>query len=60
VVTLGSEFRRATKVTVASMSSILLTDFVREDGWWRHRLTEEWKRIFMPGVTYKEFVAARR
>lgn len=33
------------------------TYFVWEDGWWRHRLTEEEKEIFMPGVTYEEFVA---
>ena len=32
--------------------------FVWEDGWWRHRLTEEEKEIFMPGVPYEEFVAA--
>lgn len=35
------------------------TYFVWEEGWWRHRLTEEEKAIFMPGVSYEEFVAAQ-
>ncbi|MDP9475935.1 MAG: hypothetical protein M3R38_09650 [Actinomycetota bacterium] len=36
------------------------TYFVWEDGRWRHRLTEEEKAIFMPGVPYEEFVAAQQ
>lgn len=34
------------------------TVFVWE-GYWRHRLTEEEKEIFMPGVPYEEFVEAQ-
>lgn len=36
------------------------TYFVWEDGWWRHHLTEEEKQIFMPDLSYEEFVAAQR
>jgi hypothetical protein len=35
------------------------THFVGEDSWWRHHLTDEEKRIFMPGVPYGEFLAAQ-
>jgi hypothetical protein len=35
------------------------TRFVYENGWWRHHLTEEEKRIFMPDASYEEFVKAR-
>jgi hypothetical protein len=36
------------------------TRFAWEDGWWRHHLTDEEKKIFMPGLSYEEFVAAQR
>ncbi len=36
------------------------TRFVYENGWWRHHLTEEEKRIFMPDASYEEFVAAQQ
>ncbi len=35
------------------------TRFVWEGGYWRHSLTEEEKKIFMPGTSYEEFVAAQ-
>jgi hypothetical protein len=33
------------------------TYFVREEGTWKHRFTQEEIEIFMPGVPYEEFVA---
>ena len=35
------------------------TLFVSEGGVWKHRFTEEEIAIFMPGVSYEEFVAAQ-
>ncbi len=35
------------------------TYFVWEDGWWRHHLTEEEYDLFMPELSYEEFVAAQ-
>jgi Domain of unknown function (DUF4352) len=35
------------------------TFFVSEEGAWKHRFTQEEIDIFMPGVPYEEFVAAR-
>jgi hypothetical protein len=31
-----------------------------EDGRWRHHLTDEEKRIFVPGIPYEVFVATQR
>ena len=33
------------------------THFVWEGRWWRHRLNDEEKAIFMPGASYEEAVA---
>ncbi|MDP9479664.1 MAG: hypothetical protein M3R38_29040, partial [Actinomycetota bacterium] len=40
-------------------SSIRTTYFVYEDGAWKHRFGEEEYDLFMPGVPFDEFVAAR-
>ena len=36
------------------------TYFVWDNGWWKHHLTEEEIEIFMPGVSYEEFVEAQQ
>jgi hypothetical protein len=58
------EGEEAAKVTVYRIftdgSSITReTYFVWDNGWWKHHLTEEEKEIFMPGVSYEEFVKAQ-
>ena len=34
--------------------------FVYENGWWRHHLTEEEKQIFKPDLSYEQFVEAQQ
>lgn len=41
-------------------SSVLDTDFVYEEGSWKHRFSKEELNLFMPGTPYKKFVAAQR
>lgn len=56
----GEEAARVTvdRVFTDGTSISRETVFVWE-GYWRHRLTEEEKEIFMPGVPYAEFVEAQ-
>ena len=40
-------------------SSMRTTYFVREDGTWQHRFGQEEHDLFMPELSYEEFVAAQ-
>jgi hypothetical protein len=41
-------------------TSARTTYFVYENGEWRHRFGKEEDDLFMPDVSYQEFVAAQR
>ena len=40
-------------------SSVRTTYFVQEDGTWQHRFGQEEYDLFMPDLSYEEFVAAQ-
>jgi hypothetical protein len=52
-VTVYRTFKNGTSITRDTL-------FVREEGAWKHRFTQEEIDIFMPGVPYEEFVALQQ
>jgi hypothetical protein len=41
------------------LTSIYITYFVYENGFWRHHFNQEEYELFMPDASYEEFVKAQ-